>query len=236
MLLAGETLALRAFLRARVTLVLSPGLTGFVPWLHPEAIRWAWLACRTVVDVWDFDGWGLFAERIVSVARAGRAVGAASRPHPPGGGPFAWGELDTGALVLEEVDAINEATGTHVAPAIPLILETGSTGCSRPHFWALRVRLIPIRSRNCRVRLSGVLPSRGKSREGPVSGSLSLSQTRSTDVANSGRDAAVSGIGRVKSAGRPKSAQMRLRISLIECDANASSNASEPHHQLRWSG
>ncbi len=44
----------------------------------------------------------------------------------------------------------------------------------------------------------------------------SLSVTRSTDELSSGRGHAVSGIGRVKSAAMPKSAQIRPRMSLIE--------------------
>jgi DNA-binding CsgD family transcriptional regulator len=88
-----------------------------------EAIRWTWLACRTAVDVWDFDGWELFAERMVSVAREQGALSAL----PLGltlrmGAHLHAGQLDTGALLLEEVDAINEATGTRLAPYGPVLL------------------------------------------------------------------------------------------------------------------
>jgi DNA-binding CsgD family transcriptional regulator/tetratricopeptide (TPR) repeat protein len=88
-----------------------------------KAIRWTWLACRTAVDVWDFDSWELFAERLVSVARAQGALSAL----PLGlnlrvGAHVHAGRLDTAALLLEEVDVINEATRSPLAPYGPVLL------------------------------------------------------------------------------------------------------------------
>jgi DNA-binding CsgD family transcriptional regulator len=88
-----------------------------------EAVRWTWLAGRTAVDVWDFDGWELFAERMVSVAREQGALSALPLGLILRMGAYLYaGELDAGALLLEEVDAINEATGTRIAPYGPVSL------------------------------------------------------------------------------------------------------------------
>jgi DNA-binding CsgD family transcriptional regulator len=90
---------------------------------HEEAIRWMWLACRTAVDVWDFDAWELLAERMVTVARDSGALGAL----PLGltlriGALLHAGEIRPLSAQLEELDAIVHATGTHLAPYGPLLL------------------------------------------------------------------------------------------------------------------
>jgi DNA-binding CsgD family transcriptional regulator len=83
-----------------------------------DAVRWTWLACRTAVDVWDFDAWELLSERTVSLARDEGALAQL----PSGltlriGAHLLGGDLEAGALLLEEVEALTRATGTPVSHA-----------------------------------------------------------------------------------------------------------------------
>src|SRR6185312_8606182 len=41
-----------------------------------EAIRWLWLACRSAIDVWDFEDWDLLSGRLVARARESGALAA----------------------------------------------------------------------------------------------------------------------------------------------------------------
>jgi DNA-binding CsgD family transcriptional regulator len=88
-----------------------------------EAVRWMWLACRTAVDVWDFDGWELLSQRVVEIARDVGAMAAL----PLGltlriGAHLHAGELNALTSLVEEVEAINDATGSHLAPYGPVLL------------------------------------------------------------------------------------------------------------------
>jgi DNA-binding CsgD family transcriptional regulator len=88
-----------------------------------DAVRWTWLACRTAVDVWDFDAWELLSERTVSVARDEGALALL----PSGltlriGAHLLGGDLEAGALLLDEVEALTRATGTAVSHAGPVSL------------------------------------------------------------------------------------------------------------------
>jgi DNA-binding CsgD family transcriptional regulator len=82
-----------------------------------EAVRWLWLACRTAIDVWDFDTWDLLSERLVARARGSGALAALPLcltlrlgVHLHGG------DLVAAAALQDEVEAINQATGSHIAP------------------------------------------------------------------------------------------------------------------------
>jgi DNA-binding CsgD family transcriptional regulator len=88
-----------------------------------EAVGWMWLACRTAVDVWDFDAWELLSQRMVDVARDLGALAAL----PLGltlriGAHLHAGEINALTSLVEEVDAINHATGSHLAPYGPVLL------------------------------------------------------------------------------------------------------------------
>jgi DNA-binding CsgD family transcriptional regulator len=87
-----------------------------------EAIRWLWLACRTAVDLWDFEGWKLLSERMVARARESGALGALALGLTLRiGAHLHAGELSAVTTLQEEVEAINEVTGSHLAPYGPLL-------------------------------------------------------------------------------------------------------------------
>ena len=80
----------------------------------PE-VRWLWLACRVAQDLWDDESWHALATRGVCVARETGALTllpgmvnflAALHVHS--------GEFASAAAVIDEVDALTEATG--IAP------------------------------------------------------------------------------------------------------------------------
>jgi DNA-binding CsgD family transcriptional regulator len=103
---SGAPIVKRALIEFR-----SAGLTD------DEAIRWLWLACRTAIDVWDFDSWDVLSERLVERARDTGALSAV----PLGltvrlGVHLQAGDLVAAAALAEEVEAINLATGSHIAP------------------------------------------------------------------------------------------------------------------------
>jgi DNA-binding CsgD family transcriptional regulator len=77
-----------------------------------EDQRWLWLACRLAQDVWDDELWHLLASRGVRLARETGAVTllpsalnhlAAHHVHS--------GDFATAAALVDEVDAITQATG-----------------------------------------------------------------------------------------------------------------------------
>ena len=94
--------------------------------------QWIWLACRTAVDVWDYDGWELVSERMVALARRSGDLTAL----PLGltlrmGAHLHAGELAAVSSLHEEVSAINDATGTHLAPYSALLLSPGAAARPR---------------------------------------------------------------------------------------------------------
>jgi DNA-binding CsgD family transcriptional regulator len=82
-----------------------------------EQLRWSWLACTTAVAVLDDDRWATLSDRHVQLARG---VGALSEV------PLALssrvlllcfvGDLSAAALLLQEQQAVIEATGASLAP------------------------------------------------------------------------------------------------------------------------
>ncbi|MEA2279860.1 MAG: hypothetical protein QOK21_467, partial [Solirubrobacteraceae bacterium] len=82
-----------------------------------QEIRWLWAACRIAAALWDDDNWDVLSARQVELARdAGAlsvlsiALGSRSVVHV-----FA-GELAEAESLLEEIKAVTEATGSHLAP------------------------------------------------------------------------------------------------------------------------
>jgi DNA-binding CsgD family transcriptional regulator len=80
--------------------------------LPARDVRWLWLACRLAQDLWDDELWYVLATRGVRVARDTGALNllptaanylAALNVHS--------GAFDTAAALIEEVDAITQATG-----------------------------------------------------------------------------------------------------------------------------
>jgi DNA-binding CsgD family transcriptional regulator len=88
-----------------------------------EGIRWLWLASATALDVWDDETWAMLSARHVQLARDAGALTVL---------PLALtsrvlvhlfaGELAAAALLVDEVDAIIEATGSRLAPYGRLLL------------------------------------------------------------------------------------------------------------------
>jgi DNA-binding CsgD family transcriptional regulator len=85
---------------------------GDVEGLAARDVRWLWLACRLAQDLWDDELWHVLATRGVRVARDTGALNllantanylAALKVHS--------GAFDAAAALIEEVDAITQATG-----------------------------------------------------------------------------------------------------------------------------
>jgi DNA-binding CsgD family transcriptional regulator len=82
-----------------------------------EGLRWLWLAGRVAQDLWDDESWEVLCTQHVRLARQ---VGALTvLPISLRSRIFVhtfWGELDDGAALIGEVQSVNEATGTQLAP------------------------------------------------------------------------------------------------------------------------
>ena len=98
-----------------------------------EALRWTWLACRTALDLWDFDALHVLADRTVELAR-GAGLLAAALPFGltlQAGARVLAGDLEAFASINEELDTIVEATGSPPVPYAPLFnaaWQGGATG------------------------------------------------------------------------------------------------------------
>jgi DNA-binding CsgD family transcriptional regulator len=83
--------------------------------------RWLWIASRVAAFLWDDENWDMLSARFVEIARDAGAlsvlpVALATRSVVP---LFA-GELAVAFSLLDEVVAINEATGASLAPYVGL--------------------------------------------------------------------------------------------------------------------
>jgi DNA-binding CsgD family transcriptional regulator/tetratricopeptide (TPR) repeat protein len=88
-----------------------------------EGLRWLWLAVRAAGDVWDDESWFVLAARQVEFARDAGAltvlpIALNSRIYMH----LNAGELDAAASLIEEAEAVTEATGSHLAPYGALLL------------------------------------------------------------------------------------------------------------------
>jgi DNA-binding CsgD family transcriptional regulator/tetratricopeptide (TPR) repeat protein len=88
-----------------------------------EEIRWLWLACHAAYELWDDETHHVLSARLVELARSAGALtelpialNSLSAAHLFGG------EYATAASMLEEAQAISEATGSHVPPYGPVLL------------------------------------------------------------------------------------------------------------------
>ena len=82
-----------------------------------EEIRWLWFACHTALELWDDEAWRVLSSRLVELSRdAGAltelplALNSLSVVHL-----FA-GDFSTAAALVDEADAVNEVTGSELAP------------------------------------------------------------------------------------------------------------------------
>jgi DNA-binding NarL/FixJ family response regulator len=82
-----------------------------------DAIRWLWLACRISIDVWDYDDWDVLSGRLVALVRESGAVAALPLALTLRlGVHIEAGEPSAAAALQQEVEAINQATRSHLAP------------------------------------------------------------------------------------------------------------------------
>ena len=88
-----------------------------------EGLRWLWLAIRAAGDLWDDESWYVLATRQVEFARDAGAltvlpVALNSRIYMH----LNAGELPAAASLIEEAEAVTEATASHLAPYGALLL------------------------------------------------------------------------------------------------------------------
>src|SRR5207302_10801663 len=82
-----------------------------------EEIRWLHFACRTAVDLWDDEAWYVLASRHVELARdAGALSELPIALNTRIGVHLNAGELAAAASLIEEAEAVTEATGSQLAP------------------------------------------------------------------------------------------------------------------------
>ena len=87
-----------------------------------EGLRWLWLAHVSAVDVWD-DGWDVLAASHLELARDAGALGELPLALSMYIGAHVFvGELALAEALVGELQAVTEATGSHVAPYGALLL------------------------------------------------------------------------------------------------------------------
>jgi DNA-binding CsgD family transcriptional regulator len=88
-----------------------------------EVLRWGWLANRAAIFIWDYDGCLEVGTRAVQLARESGALEALAVVDNALGQAAAFGgDFATAALLIAEVAAVKEATGTRIAPHAALAL------------------------------------------------------------------------------------------------------------------
>jgi DNA-binding CsgD family transcriptional regulator len=102
--------------------ILRSALTAYAAGMSAdEELHWLWLAAVVALRLWDYDRWDVLSVRHVQLARETGALSElplalTSRAYVL---LFA-GELTAAASLIEEVQAVKEATGTGLAPYGPL--------------------------------------------------------------------------------------------------------------------
>ena len=88
-----------------------------------EMLRWGWLASRAALFVWDYDNCLEISTRTVKLVRDSGALEAlAVVDNACGTATALGGDFPSTALLVAEVDAVKEATGTGIAPHAALVL------------------------------------------------------------------------------------------------------------------
>jgi DNA-binding CsgD family transcriptional regulator len=88
-----------------------------------ELLRWGWLATRAANYLWDHDRCLAIGVRTVQLARESGALEALSIADNACGQAAAFGgDFATAALLIAELDAVKEATGTRIATHAALAL------------------------------------------------------------------------------------------------------------------
>jgi hypothetical protein len=98
---------------------LQHALTAFRRQTAPqdEENRWRWLACWVAMDLWDDESWDLLSTRHVQLVRDAGAlttlpIALSTRIYIH----LLAGELAPAATLIEEAEAVTEATGSQLAP------------------------------------------------------------------------------------------------------------------------
>jgi DNA-binding CsgD family transcriptional regulator len=82
-----------------------------------DGLRWLWLASIIAADIWDDESWNILSARHVQIARDTGALSELplalnSRVYMR----LFSGELPSAAVLVEELQAVQHITGTHLAP------------------------------------------------------------------------------------------------------------------------
>jgi DNA-binding CsgD family transcriptional regulator len=107
------------FFSARRTASQRPRTEPFPDISRGDGRRWLWLASRVATLLWDDEAWDVLTARFVQLARDASALSA--RSAITGVHRFA-GEFAMASSLVEEVVAVNEATGASLAPCAALSL------------------------------------------------------------------------------------------------------------------
>ncbi|MET0770197.1 MAG: LuxR C-terminal-related transcriptional regulator, partial [Solirubrobacteraceae bacterium] len=89
-----------------------------------EVLRWGWLAARAAIWLWDYDGGREIPARALQLARDSGALEVLAVADNVCGQAAAWGgEFELADLMVAEVEAVKEATGSRIGPyaAISLV-------------------------------------------------------------------------------------------------------------------
>jgi DNA-binding CsgD family transcriptional regulator len=82
-----------------------------------EGLRWLWLACLAAVELWDHETWYVLSIRHVQLARDAGALTVLPIALISRMAVHLWaGELTVAASLVDEVETITDATGSHLAP------------------------------------------------------------------------------------------------------------------------
>jgi DNA-binding CsgD family transcriptional regulator len=88
-----------------------------------EGLRWLWAATSEAAELWDDEGWAVLSARHVDMARAAGALSVLPLTlHARAVADVLAGELDAAASLVAELDAVQQATGTTLAPYAALVL------------------------------------------------------------------------------------------------------------------
>jgi DNA-binding CsgD family transcriptional regulator len=88
-----------------------------------EVLRWGWLASRAANLIWDYDRCLEISARAVQLARDSGALEVlAAADNACGQAAASGGDFAGAALLMAEVDAVKQATGTRIPPHAALAL------------------------------------------------------------------------------------------------------------------
>jgi DNA-binding CsgD family transcriptional regulator len=110
-----------------------------------EGLRWLWVACTAAGLVWDFDAWDVLSGRLVGLARDAGALSALPFAlNSRAGLHLVEGEPILADSLAKEAAAVNEATGSSIAPygAVALVAFRGREAEASERIEAARVEVL----------------------------------------------------------------------------------------------